>query len=265
MPRIVFVLLLAASSTACLRSTTVVSIRPDGTGTIVQETGVSPQALAMLKGMTAASGEQNQGAPPEIFGEEQAKKAAATMGVTFLSGEPIKTAQMEGYRAHFSFDDVRKLQVKMSQDPAAGLAGGKGGAEPPFGFGFEKRGESAILTITMPDKTPAGIPGMGPGMGMGGDANTSPEQNAQAIQMMKMMMQGLFVDVSLDIDGRIVKTNAPHVDGSRLTLLQLDFDKLLADESGLQKLQSAKDIKSLGNVAGLKVITERTVTVEFAK
>jgi len=263
MSRLAVVLLVAATSTACLRSTTVVSVRPDGTGTIVQETGVSPQALAMLKGMAAGAGEQQAAVPPEIFGEEQAKKAAATMGVTFLSGEPIKTADMEGYRARFSFDDVRKLQMKMNQDPTAGLAGGKDGSDPPFGFGFEKRGESAILTITMPDEKPAGIPGLNaPGMG---GAGTSPEQNAQALQMMKVMMQGLFVDISLDIDGRIVKTNAPHVEGSRLTLLQLDFDKLLAEESGLQKLQNATDLKSLSNVAGLKMITERKVTVEFSK
>jgi hypothetical protein len=55
------------------------------------------------------------------------------------------------------------------------------------------------------------------------------------------------------------------VEGSRLTLLQLDFDKLLAEESGLQKLQNATDLKSLSNVAGLKMITERKVTVEFSK
>ena len=78
-------------------------------------------------------------------------------------------------------------------------------------------------------------------------------------------MQGLFVDISLDIDGRIIKTNAPHVSGSRLTLLQIDFDKLLADETGLQKFQSASDLKSLGNIAGLKLPTEPKVTVEFAK
>jgi len=263
MPRLAIVLLLAATCTACLRSTTVVSIRPDGSGTIVQETGLSPQAMAMMQSMAAGAAEQKQGVPPEVFGEEQAKKAAATMGVTFLSGEPIKTADMEGYRARFSFDDVRKLQMKMNQDPTAGLAAGQDASDSPFGFGFERRGESAILTITMPDEKPAGIPGLG-AAGMGG-AGTSPEQNAQAVQMMKMMMQGLFVDISLNIDGRIVKTNAPYVDGSRLTLLQLDFDKLLADESGLQKLQGATDLKSLGNVAGLKVITDRTVTVEFSK
>jgi hypothetical protein len=263
MPRVALFLLLAVTCTACLRSTTVVSIRPDGTGTIVQETGMSAQALAMMQSMAAGGAEQKQGVPPEIFGEEQAKKAAATMGVTFLSGEAIKTADMEGYRARFSFDDVRKLQMKMNQDPTAGLATGKDASDPPFGFGFERRGESAILTITMPDETPAGIPGLG--AGMGGSAGTSPEQNAQAVQMMKMMMQGLFVDISIDIDGRIVKTNAPYVDGSRLTLLQLDFDKLMADESGLQKLQGATDLKSLGNVAGLRIITERKVTVEFSK
>ena len=31
--------------------------------------------------------------------------------------------------------------------------------------------------------------------------------------MMKMMMKGLYVDVTLNVNGRIVKTNAPYVDG----------------------------------------------------
>ena len=263
MPRLAIVLCLAAISTACLRSTTVISISPDGSGTIVQETGVSPQAMAMLQGM-AAGGEQ-KGMPAEMFGEEHAQKIASTMGVRFVSGEPIKTAQLEGYRARFAFDDVRKLQMKMNQEATAALGGGKAGGEPPFGFGFERRGDSAILTITMPQEKPEGLSGIGAGMGGATAGETTPEQNAQALQMMKMMMQGMFVDISLEVDGRIIKTNAPHVDGSRLTLIQLDFDKLLADESGLTQLQKATDLQSLGNVAGLKVITDRTVTVEFAK
>ena len=262
MLRIAVVLFVAATCTACLRSTTVVSIRPDGSGTIVQETGLSPQALAMLQGM-AGSGEQKDAMPREVFGEDQARKIASQMGVTFVSGEPIKTAQLEGYRARFSFDDVRKLQMKMNAEAAAAFSGGKNGSEPPFGFGFERRGESSLLTITMPQEKPAGLPGLG--AGMGGGAAASPEQNAQAVQMMKVMMQGLFVDISLDIDGRIIKTNAPHVAGSRLTLLQIDFDKLLSDEAGLQKFQSASDLKSLKNIAGLKLPTEPKVTVEFGK
>ena len=70
--------------------------------------------------------------------------------------------------------------------------------------------------------------------------------------MMKMMMRGLFVDVALTVDGRIIKSNAPYVEGSRVTLMQLDFDKLLSDDAALPKLQSAKDIKSLAAVPGLE-------------
>ena len=265
MQRLVIVLFVAATCTACLRSTTVISVKPDGSGTIVQETGLSPQALGMLKGMAAseaASGNQGK-IPAEFFGEEQAKKAAATMGVQFVSGEPIKTAQLEGYRARFAFGDVRKLRMNMNQDPTAGLSGSAPSGDSPFGFDFEKRGESALLTITVPQSGlgKQGAVGAFPGVAGG----TSPEQNQQALMMMKLMMQGLFVDVSLDVDGRIVKTNAPHVDGSRVTLIQLDFNKLLADEGALQKLQNASDLRTLGTVPGVKLLTSPTVTVEFAR
>jgi hypothetical protein len=83
--------------------------------------------------------------------------------------------------------------------------------------------------------------------------------------MMKMMRKGLYVDVTLNVNGRIVKTNAPYVDGSRVTLMQIDFDKLLADDAALMKLSSAKDIKSLAGVPGLKVVAEPKVTVEFSR
>jgi hypothetical protein len=263
MPRIAVILFLAVVCAGCLKSTTVISVRPDGTGTIVQETGLSPEALAMLKGFAGAAAEGKGGAPPEIFGEEQAKKAAATMGVRFISGEPIKTAELEGYRARFAFDDVRKLQMKMNQNPAGELGdGGKPGA--PFGFGFDRRGDAALLTITMPQENPtSALEKMAPGLGSGAGANA--EQNEQALEMMKSMMKGMYVDVSLDIDGRIVKTNAPHVDGRRITIMQVDFDKLLANAEAFKKLQGASDLKTLAAVPGLKMITEPKVTVEFVK
>ena len=69
----------------------------------------------------------------------------------------------------------------------------------------------------------------------------------------------------LNVDGKIIKTNAPYVKGSDVTLLQLDFDKLLADEAALTKLQGATDMKSLASVPGLKVIPEKRVTIEFGK
>jgi hypothetical protein len=91
------------------------------------------------------------------------------------------------------------------------------------------------------------------------------EQAQQAIAMMKMFTRGMFVDVSLDIDGRILKTDAQHVQGSRVTLLQLDFDTLLANEAALQKLQKATDLKGLSDIPGLKIVTNPKLNIEFAK
>ena len=256
-------LLVAFGSGGCLRSTTVIDLKTDGSGTIVQETAVSAQALGMLQGMAGAT--QSGDKPAPLFSEEQARKAAATMGVTFVSGEPFKTGELEGYRARYAFDNIEKVTVKMDQG-TDDLAPGSGAKKPPFGFTFTRGTTASQLTIRMPDQTPGAAPGGLPLPGAGpGGSDADKAKAAQAMAMMKMMMKGLFVDVALNVNGRILKSNAPFVDGSRVTLMQIDFDKLLADEAALLKLQSAKDIKSLAAVPGLKVVAEPSVTIEFSR
>ncbi len=260
MQRFLLALAVSAACSGCLRSTTTIDLKPDGSGTILQETGVSSQTIAMLKGFTASqAGAKDQ---PELFSEEQARKGAEAMGVTFVSGEPFKTEGLEGYRARYRFDDITKVRVSMEQG-----AGGMTGAsqQPPFAFALEQGASASTLTIQMPEQAPGanGLPGL-PGAGAGGSAEEK-AQAAQALGLMKSMMQGLFVDVSMNIDGRIIKSNAPHVEGSKVTLLQIDFDKLLADEAALQKLQGASDLKALANVPGLKIAAEPKVTIVFSR
>ena len=216
---------------------------------------MSSQALAMMKGFASpqAGGTEQIS---DMFTEEHARKAAETMGVTFVSGEPFKTAELEGYRARYSFTDITQVKVNVSERM-------KSSSEPPFAFALDKGPASSTLTIQMPEQSMKGVPGLppsGPGIS---DADKA--QAAQMLGMMKMMMQGLFVDVSLNVDGRIIKTNAPHVQGTRVTLLQIDFDKMLADEGALQKLQGASDLKALANVPGLKVPSDPKLTIVFSR
>ncbi len=252
-------LAIALGSVGCLRSTTTIDLKSDGSGTIIQETAVSAQALGMIQGLAGAN--QTGEKPPQLFGEEQARKAAATMNVTFVSGETIKTGDLEGYRARYAFEDISKVTVKMDQTD--NLAPGSDTKKPPFAFMFKAGAASSVLTIQMPDQTP-GASGAFPMPGSGG-TDAEKAQAAQAMTMMKMMMRGLFVDVALNVNGRILKSNAPYVEGSRVTLMQIDFDKLLTDDAALMKLQSARDIKSLAAVPGLKVVTEPMVTIEFSR
>jgi hypothetical protein len=255
-------ILVGILTSGCIRSTTTIEVKADGSGTILQENAVSAQALAMIKSFGSAQGDNKSGTQPspEIFSQEQAMKTAETMGVTFVSGEPFKTGELEGYRARYRFDDISKIKVNMQQGPDA-LSSAKAGKEPPFGFSFSRGASSSLLTIQMPEQTGGGpFPGMS-----GGAADGDKAMATQALAMMKMMMQGMFLDVSLAVDGRIIKSNANYVEGSKITLLQVDFDKLLADEAALKRLEAAKDVKSLTDIPGLKIASEPKVVIEFSR
>jgi hypothetical protein len=82
---------------------------------------------------------------------------------------------------------------------------------------------------------------------------------------MKMLMNGMFVDVTLAVEGKIRKANVPVADGGRITLVQLDFNKLLEDPTGMDKLRNAKDAKALQSVPGLKVPLDPKLTIEFGR
>jgi hypothetical protein len=258
--RILLAVIVAAASAGCLRSTTTIDLKADGSGTVVQETAVSAQAMGMLQGLAGSNAQAGE-KPPQLFGEEQARKAAATMGVTFVSGEPFKSGDLEGYRARYSFTDISKVSVKMDQTANDLGASSSSTSKPPFAFGFSRAAAASTLTIQMPEQT-AGAPVPLPGAAT---SDAEKAQAAQGIAMMKMMMRGLYVDVALNVDGRIIKTNAPYVEGSRITLMQIDLDKLLSDDAALQKLQTIKDVKGLAEIPGFKIVAEPKVTVEFGR
>jgi hypothetical protein len=224
---------------------------------------MKPETVAMLKSMAGASGGKDTKDPSaELFSEKQARETADKLGVTFVSGEPLKTTEMEGYRAHFSFDDVTKLQMKMGQQ-AAQMAEASGDqadtSKSPITFELAKGGSSSTLTIRLPEQTPAGSLSQLPI-----DSSQDAAQNAQALAMVKTMMAGLFVDFTLAFDGKVLKSSQP-LNGNRLTLLQMDFDKMLQDPAALQKLKGSKNLAGLQGVPGLTVPSTNTLTIEFAK
>jgi len=257
MRRVGLILLVAALASGCLRSTTTITLKQDGSGTMDQEIGATPQALAMLRSLDSSGGDKP--ANLQMFGPEQAEAAAKSMGVRFLSGEPIKTAQSEGYRAHFAFDDVTKIRFDMIKTPASPEA--EKSAAPPFGFGFTKGDATSVLTITMPDQQGGAgtllnqLPGNG----------AQSKDNQQAFAMLLPMLRGLFVDVTLNLEGRVIKSNAPYVTGSQVTLLQFDFDKVSATEGAMQKLQTLTDPKQLKDIPGVRMVTDPVVTIEFGR
>ena len=87
--------------------------------------------------------------------------------------------------------------------------------------------------------------------------------------MMKPMMKGLTIKTVLEVDGTLVKTNSPYAAGSTVTLLELEFDKITADDANFKKFTKAGedpstlDPKLLQGVKGIKVSPATEITVEF--
>ena len=120
---------------------------------------------------------------------------------------------------------------------------------------------NSVLTINIPEPKP-GETGMLPKMP---GSSGSPQDNALAMSMLLPMLRGLYVDVSLVVDGKIIKTNAPYVAGSQVTLVQFDFDKVTAADGALQKLQQITDPRMLKDIPGVRMPTGPVLTIEFGR
>lgn len=247
----------------CLRATTLITVRPDGSGTIDQEIGMTALAADLARGLRdEAAKEGGADNDKKPFTEADARRAAGQMGVRFVSGEPIKTAELEGYRARYAFDDVTKLTLDKDASGTPSPAGPAGSTVPPYGFEFTKGAAGATLIVIMP---PLDSAKMGGGLGVLTGRKPSSAEMEQAVSMMKMMMRGTFVDVTIAVEGTVRKANVPMLGGNRVTLVQVDFDKLLDDPAGMEKLDQARDAKSLQNIPGIKIPDVSKLTIEFAR
>lgn len=264
--RMLAVLFATTTLTACLNSTTVVKVKPDGSGTVEQTTLVN---TAALKGMMPGA-EKQTGGP--VINREDLERTAARMGkgVRLLSAEKATgDPGFEGTRAIFEFDDINQIQI--SQDPAmSGGTGGRPSSEPtaddPVKFTFTRGATSSTLTINYIDRAPAGSVQPNPA----GKGDMPDLTNPMVMGMLKTMFQGFKINIGLEVVGNIIKTNAEYVSGPRITLLEMDVAEILSDEAKLKALQgkigpdaSLTQVKPyLKDIRGIK-IDGPSVSVEF--
>lgn len=258
--------LIVLSCTGCIRSATIIKVKADGSGTVEQTVLMN---TSFMKGMLGGFGAPQQGQPQGLGGPspDDMKQAASQMGegVTFVSSSPVKDPDgFEGSKAIFAFTDIRKIRVDQDPNLRASSTGGLATppkSDSPVTFDFVTAGESSTLTVTMKDKPKSGAapPPGGPDM-------ASP----QMLEMMKTMFRGFKVGIDVEVAGKILKTNADHVAGSRVTLLEMEMETLLQDEAKLAQVQkmlgpdaSVSELKPyLKDVKGLKV-NDPVVTIQF--
>jgi hypothetical protein len=255
---------LSLAAAGCINSTSLVRVKPDGSGTIEQTMLVNPAAVKSMLGGMGGTQAKGSGA---VLNEAEFKRTAERMGVRPVSLTPVKQNGFEGSKAVFAFDDITK--VRLDQDPqmagtTSGAFSSPGQNSNPIKFGFSRQGGTSVLTIAVDEKAAAAATEKAQG------APSLDKVDPSVMQMIKTMFEGFRIAIDLEVDGKIVKTNADYVTGSRVTLLELDAAGIFQDEAKLRTLQgkvgpgvSLSELRPyLKDIKGVKV-NHPAITVEF--
>ena len=247
----------------CLQVETLVQVKPDGSGTIVERFLMGQEIVAMFAQMAP------EGETFDMLDEEQLREDAANYGpgVTFESAESLQTDFGQGYLARYSFEDIS--QIKLEQDPSDKMPEAEGmqvdvdeGTAKQITFDFQSASPSELIV-----HWPVEEPESGEGAEAGGEATGDPDPGE--IEMMKAFFKDMRITMAVEIIGEILETNATHRDGSTITLVDFAFGEMLADENALKTMmmeepKTVADMKEMAkSIAGLKMEFEPEVKVVF--
>jgi len=287
MRRTVFVLLAAVAAislTGCITFLTQINIRGDGSGTMVQTITMNPgQIKESVEGVAKQLGatmtepkEETKNKPATEPVEDQPmednlKGKAADLGqdVTFVSAEKIDTKTATGVRVTYAFKNINQLAVNPKPDAAMGTAGAGASSPDALKFRFKRLPNgNADLTVVLPGPKPEAPKEQT----VTPPAASEVEPDMDMSMLVMQMFKGLHMGLAVNVEGKVVRTNSPYAEGSKVTLMDIDFDPLLSDAQGFKslsgKLERAmgddqKMMEILKGIKGIKITTDPEVSIEF--
>ncbi|MBI3004355.1 MAG: hypothetical protein HYY49_02945 [Ignavibacteriales bacterium] len=262
--RFFVVSLVALVAAGCLEVTTTVKVKPDGSGTVEETVIMGKSMIDQIKSLQSQFQDPSQKQKPfSVIDKDELNKRALQMGpgVKLVSTEKIAKRWGEGYKAVYSFKDVNTLKVQ--QDP--------GKKAPSMGQGMqEEEKKEEVMTFRMTKGKPATLDIMITQREWERDTTEQETEEADSASeaMMMEMLKGLRFTSIVEVHGDIKETNASFRDGSKITLVDVDFEKLVADKEKFKQVSKAQpktleEAKMLfKDVPGLKFETNQTVTVK---
>jgi hypothetical protein len=277
--RCFILVVLGVFSTGCFQVDRVVRVKPDGSGSITQ-TVIIPHAVLkqLAEGLKLSiDGQVVPGTDPKPKiksaadpDEDKLREAAKRMGegVTFVSAKKTSTAVGEGFVATFAFTDINK--VRIDQNPSDAMPDS---SSPGLTIEANPNPDPEYITFELTRDRPSRLVVHMPQVKSVAKRKKASQADATPPEMAEAMMADMFKDMRftlvVEADGKLVKTDAQHVSGTRVTLLDMDFNKLLADPAKVKALAKAspatfEEIKPfLKGIDGMKFETKATVTLAF--
>ena len=281
MLRTILTLACSVGVAGCLTSNVLVTVRPDGTGTIEHTTTLRPSAMAQLEQLLApeitdpsvpgaASGRlsgQTLTAPQDSPTAPQNSSAWRWgRSVRMRSTRPLNGADSVGWKTIYDFDDVTSLGVDLMPftpglrafySVAAKEKERRATTElqmsvEPIADGVER------LTVHFPRfaMDPAAEP---PAAAVSG--------SAAEMAALREVLRGSRITVAIQTESPLLRTNSPHREDNRVTLFDADLQQALFSKqvSMLASTPSSFEefLSALSDLPGVTLARDHDVTLEY--
>ena len=89
------------------------------------------------------------------------------------------------------------------------------------------------------------------------------------LELVRQLYAEMSMSMAIEVDGRILSSTATHVDGSRVTVMELDFARVVDDEERFMELISsnpntvATTTAALADMDGIRVELQPSIEIRF--
>ncbi len=269
--KLIFLSVISVTIASCVESTTLIRVNRDGSGEVEETFLMKTDVLNMLMGFAETPGDKNEQAQGLVNMEKLERKALAMgKGVTLKSAEELSSEKGQGYRAVFSFKDINNLVVNQNPDenvPSTDTTGEDAPETEYITFQFRKGSDSETSLLTIfnpPEETEETVP-----MEEREKTEAPAAKDEEMIEMLKEIFRGMRIHIALEVDGTIISSNAAYLEGSKVTLIDMDFSKIIENEELFRKL-ATEDTESIEktkeiikDIPGIRVELQDQVEIQF--
>jgi len=247
---LLFILCLILIFCGCIKIGTLINLNKNGNGTIEVEMLMSKAVASMMK--------EKEEALKNPYTEEEFKKSAKNYGeVEFKSYKEISNEQYIGGICVYSFKDINKVNITPILQ--SNMQKGESDDKKPISFEFKKEEGISKLIIIKPEES----------KGNKDVKKEDVEKTKEQAELMKQLFKDMYISFKININGKIIKTDSTYVNENEITILEFDFNKIIADDAVFSKIaeasaESNEDIwNKLNGKDGIKYEEKNKVFVEF--
>ena len=265
MKKAIALLVCTAGVSGCFTSSLVITVRPDGSGTVEETTIMRRSAMAEFQKLVSPELAAKLPDPAALSRELRAYAAEAKLGrnLRIHSAKPVNTGDNTGWTITYDFDDVTAIDL----DLMPRMPGGQG-----F-YGFAAAGSgSTRLDVTL-EPIPDGLERLTihfPRFPM--DPLTEPPASWASGSVAEMaalrnVMKGSRITIAVKSEAPIVRTNSPFHQDNRVTLVDADVEAALFSKQigmlGTTPSTFGELLTALGDLPGVTLAREHDITIDF--